>query len=63
MDYLFNHEKLGRIIATTGYDNVASQKVMQKLGMTVYQLEEPQPPDQFVVAVIENKTYHQEESL
>jgi [ribosomal protein S5]-alanine N-acetyltransferase len=63
MDYLFSHEHLGRIIATTGYDNLASQRVMQKLGMTVHRLEDPQPPDQFVVAVIENKTYHQEESL
>jgi [ribosomal protein S5]-alanine N-acetyltransferase len=54
MDYLFTHEKLGRVIATTGYDNLPSQKVMQKLGMTVHRLEEPQLPDQFVVAVIEN---------
>jgi len=55
MDYLFTHEKLGRVIATTGYDNLPSQKVMQKLGMTVHRLEEPQPPDQFVVGVLENQ--------
>jgi [ribosomal protein S5]-alanine N-acetyltransferase len=54
MDYLFTHEKLGRVIATTGYENLPSQKVMQKLGMTVQRLEEPQPPDQFVVGVVEN---------
>jgi len=54
IDYLFIHEKLGRIIATTGYDNLASQKVMQKLGMQVQHLEQPQPPDQFVVGVLEN---------
>ncbi len=54
MDYLFTHEKLGRIIATTGYRNVPSQKVMQKLGMTVQHLEEPQLPDQFVVGVLES---------
>ena len=53
MEYLFTHEKLGRIIATTGYDNVPSRKVMQKLGMTVQHLEEPQPPDQFVVGMLE----------
>jgi hypothetical protein len=28
--------------------------VMQKLGMTVQHFEEPQPPDQFVVGVLEN---------
>ena len=53
-EYLFTHEKLGRNIATTGYDNVASQKVMEKLGMTVQRLEDPQPPDQFVVGVLQN---------
>ena len=54
MEYLFTHEKLGRIIATTSYENVPSQKVMEKLGMKVQRLEEPQPPDQFVVGVLEN---------
>jgi ribosomal-protein-alanine N-acetyltransferase len=56
MEYLFTHEKLGRIIATTGYENLPSQKVMQKLGMTIQHLEEPQLPDQFVVGVLENNT-------
>jgi [ribosomal protein S5]-alanine N-acetyltransferase len=54
VDYLFTHEKLGRIIATTGYDNLASQAVMRKLGMTVEHLDPPQPPDLFVVGVLEN---------
>ncbi|HRQ37595.1 MAG TPA: GNAT family N-acetyltransferase [Chloroflexota bacterium] len=54
VEYLFTREKLGRIIATTGYENLASQKVMQKLGMTIQHLEEPQPPDQFVVGVLVN---------
>lgn len=52
--YLFTHEKLGRVIATTGYANLPSQKVMKKLGMKVHRLAEPQPPDQFVVGVLEN---------
>jgi [ribosomal protein S5]-alanine N-acetyltransferase len=56
MEYLFVHEKVGRIIATTGYDNLASQKVMEKLGMKVQRLDEPQPPDQFVVGVIERES-------
>jgi RimJ/RimL family protein N-acetyltransferase len=56
VDYLFTQEKLGRIIATTGYENLPSQKVMQKVGMTIQHLKEPQLPDQFVVGVIENTT-------
>lgn len=54
VDYLFTHEKLGRIIATTGYDNLASQAVMRKLGMTVEHLNPAQLPDLFVVGVLEN---------
>lgn len=57
MEYLFVHEKIGRIIATTGYDNLPSQKVMEKLGMKVQRLDEPQPPDQFVVGVIEKNNF------
>lgn len=57
MEYLFTHEKLGRIIATTGYENLPSQKVMEKLGMTIQRLDEPQPPDQFVVGVLENNNF------
>lgn len=53
--YLFETEKLGRVIATTGYNNHASAKVMKKLGMKVQRLDEPQPPDQFVVGVLVNK--------
>jgi hypothetical protein len=37
-----------------GYENLPSQKVMQKLGMTIQHLEEPQPPYQLVVGVLEN---------
>jgi ribosomal-protein-alanine N-acetyltransferase len=60
-EYLFTDEKLGRIIATTGYENLPSQRVMQKLGMTIQRLEKPQPPDQFVVGVLENDTPPQAE--
>jgi len=55
IEYLFTKEKLGRVIATTGYDNIPSQRVMEKLGMKIQHLDEPQPPDQFVVGVLENK--------
>jgi RimJ/RimL family protein N-acetyltransferase len=61
IEYLFTEEKLGRIIATTGYENIPSQKVMEKLGMTVQHLAEPQPPDQFVVGVLVNKKYPTEQ--
>lgn len=54
IEYLFTHEKLSRIIATTGYTNLPSQKVMRKLGMTVQSLDESQHPDQVVVGVLVN---------
>lgn len=54
VDYLFTQERLGRIIATTGYDNLPSQKVMEKLGMTIHRIGESQP-DQFVVGLLENR--------
>ncbi len=54
MEYLFTHEQLGRVLATTGYDNTPSQRVMEKLGMTIHRVDPPQPPDQFVVGVREN---------
>lgn len=57
MEYLFTREKLGRIIATTGYKNIPSKKVMEKLGMTVQRLEEPQLPDQFVVGVLDKENF------
>ena len=57
IEYLFTHENLGRIIATTGYKNLPSQKVMKKLGMTVQRLDEPQPPDQYLVGVLEKRDF------
>ena len=57
IEYLFTHENLERIIATTGYKNIPSQKVMEKLGMTVQHLDEPQPPDQFVIGVLEKNNF------
>jgi RimJ/RimL family protein N-acetyltransferase len=54
VDYLFTHEKLGRLIATTGHDNLASLSVMRKIGMTVERIDPPQLPDLFVVGVLKN---------
>lgn len=57
IEHLFFHENIGRIIATTGFDNLASAKVMEKLGMKVQQLDEPQPPDQFIVGVLDKDDF------
>lgn len=54
--YLFSHLKLGRIIATTGYNNLASQAVMRKIGMTVERAKKPLPPDIYVVGVLDNRS-------
>ncbi|MCB0216526.1 MAG: GNAT family N-acetyltransferase [Chloroflexi bacterium] len=42
VDHLFAEEQLGRVIATTDADNLASQRVMEKLGMTLHRLEPPE---------------------
>ena len=55
VDYLFGELKLGRVIATTGRDNLASQAVMRKLGMAVEQVENPPPPGIAVVGVLANR--------
>jgi RimJ/RimL family protein N-acetyltransferase len=52
VDYLFTHERLGRIIATTGTGNRASQSVMRKLGMTIEHIKPPQPSDAPAVGVV-----------
>lgn len=53
-NYLFETLGLGRIIATTGPDNLASQAVMRKLGMTFAQATERQPSDVYVIGVLDN---------
>jgi len=35
IDYLFNTIQVKQVVATTEYDNIASQKTMEKLGMTL----------------------------
>lgn len=54
IEYLFRERKLGRVIATTGPDNLPSQKVMQKLGMTVQPLDEPHFSTSQVIGVLVN---------
>jgi len=51
---LFKLERLQKVIATTGKDNLASQAVMHKLGMEVEFNPEHEPPWLEVVAVLKN---------
>ena len=43
IDYAFEHFNLKRIVANTDFDNLASLAVMNRLGMTIYRNETPQP--------------------
>lgn len=54
LGYLFNEVHLARIIATTEFENRASQAVMRKLGMQLHRNETGQPPWLQVVGVLEN---------
>lgn len=55
IDWAFKQFGIRRIIAETGYDNVASQGVMQRLGMTVERNPKPEERPWFqVVGVLYN---------
>ena len=54
IDYAFAELQLGRIIATTTYDNAASIGVMTKLGMRVERNPLPTPPWLQTVGVLTN---------
>ena len=55
IQHLFTAHNLKRIIATTEYDNIASQAVMQKLGMRIERNPVPTPPWLQMVGVLENR--------
>ena len=55
IDFAFSELHLGRIIATTEYDNERSQAVMQRLGMTLARNPFPDPFWFQVVGILENK--------
>ncbi|MBK9123453.1 MAG: GNAT family N-acetyltransferase [Chloroflexi bacterium] len=42
-EFLFGVMRVRRVIATTDRDNLPSQRVMHKLGMTVYENPDPEP--------------------
>jgi RimJ/RimL family protein N-acetyltransferase len=54
IDYAFQQLHLQRVIATTRYDNAASIRVMEKLGMTIERNPLPEPPWFQVVGVLNN---------
>ena len=44
IEYLFHNMQVKQVVATTDYDNIASQKTMEKLGMTLYRNPTDTPP-------------------
>jgi len=54
VQYAFQHLLLGRVVATTEYDNAASMGVMRKIGMRIEQNPLAEPPWLHVVGILEN---------
>lgn len=54
ISYAFQHMGLKRIVATTEYQNIASQGVMQKIGMTITRNPSAEPAWLQIVGVLEN---------
>lgn len=54
INFAFDSMRLHRLIATTEDDNLASQAVMHKLGMTVERNPFPDPPWLQAVGILEN---------
>lgn len=53
--YAFQELHLKRVVATTTYDNAASQGVMRRLGMLIERNPFPDPPWLQIVGVLENR--------
>jgi RimJ/RimL family protein N-acetyltransferase len=58
IDYAFTELHLERIVATTTYDNAASIRVMQKLGMRIERNPYPDPPWLQVVGIRQSNCSH-----
>jgi RimJ/RimL family protein N-acetyltransferase len=54
IDHAFSQLNLRRILACTEYDNLASQGVMRKLGMTLLRNPSPDPPWLQIVGLLEH---------
>lgn len=55
VDFLFTRWGLGRVVATTEYDNAASIRVMEKLGMSIQRNPDPTPEWFQVVGILEHR--------
>ena len=54
IDFLFDELRIRQVVATTEYDNIASQRTMQKLGMRLYRNPGPEPAWLQIVGLLEN---------
>ncbi len=54
IDFLFQVFGARQVVATTAYDNLASQNTMKKLGMRLYRNPLPEPAWCQVVGILEN---------
>lgn len=54
VDQLFTRERLGRVIATTGIDNLPSLGVMRSLGMAIERIDPPAPREPFMLGLLRN---------
>ena len=54
VDFAFTELQLGRIVATTERDNLASQAVMRHLGMRLYENAQPEPSWFQLAGILEN---------
>ena len=59
IEHAFSQLHIERIVAMTEYTNTASQKVMQKLGMTIARNPRAQPPWLQAVGVLHNQSSDQ----
>lgn len=59
IDYAFTHLNLSHMVATTDYDNSASQATMKRLGMTVEHNPYPEPEWFQVVGILANPRHNQ----
>lgn len=55
IDYGFQMLRIRRLVATTTYDNLASQAVMRRLGMHLEKNPSSEPPWLQVVGILENR--------
>lgn len=57
IEWMFTKQRLGRIIATTGTENVASQAVMRRLGMQIERNAQTDPDIFNVLGVLERSAW------